>query len=38
MNEAATGLSEWRQNGVQLMLGFGRVLAGKGFVRRSNLR
>jgi hypothetical protein len=38
MNETVTGITDWNQNAVQLLVGIGKVLAGKGFVRRSNLR
>ena len=38
MNETATGLTDWNQNGVQLMVGIGRVLAGRATVRRSSTR
>ncbi len=38
MNKTATGITDWNQNAVQLLVGVGRVLAGKGFVRRSSLR
>ncbi len=38
MNETTTGITDWNQNAVQLMLGIGRILAGKGFVQRSNRR
>jgi hypothetical protein len=37
MNET-TGITDWNQNAVQLLLGIGKLLAGKGFVPRSNLR
>jgi hypothetical protein len=38
MNETATGITDWNQNSVQLLAGIGKVLAGKGFVRKSNRR
>ena len=38
MNETATGLTDWNQNAVQVMVGIGRVLAGSALPRRSNLR
>jgi len=38
MNESVTGESDWRQNSVQFMMGIGRVLGGKGVIRRSDLR
>jgi hypothetical protein len=38
MNEEATGLSEWNQQAVLVLVGIGRVLGGRGRARRSNLR